>query len=901
MTIKDAKDAADIVTVIEACGTTLQKKGVEWVGLCPFHTDSKPSLFVNQRKQVFGCFACDTKGDVIDFVAMLYNLSPLEAAKKISGTDYTGAQAAKKATPQKTDTWKQIVPAPQPGQIIHHHYGKPTRVWEYRLQDGKLAGLICRFDLPDGKQVLPFTYGTNGTGKFWQFRGFDRPRPLYNLPAICADPKPVVVVCEGEKTADAAGRLLPKTVTTCWQAGSWGWKYTDWKPLSGRRLILWPDNDVPGLKAMIAVAEMLITTGISTDVKIVIPPAAKPKGWDLADAETDGWSTEITRAHTLGHLYQYNSPEISAALLNAPGQTKDEAPAPTPEQSAQEPTAAYTAPAVPDPPPPAPAAPKDDPRRNNQFFEVLGFEKEGDRQVFSFYIKDARIVVKYSASALGSKSNLLTLAPLYYWEDTYPEGKRKGGFSIDMAVQELVSTANRSGVFSPKYIRGRGAWMDSGRIVLHLGNCLMVDGREVPLGSLRTRYVYEAAEPLDMRIDNPLDLKTAHRLMDIVKLLNWDRDVDAYLLAGWCVIAPVCGALRWRPHIWITGSAGTGKSWVFREIVRRLLGNACLAVQSETSEAGLRQLIGTDAVPVVFDEAEGETRAGLERMEHVLALMRAASSSDGGVLAKGTATGGGKVFVVRSCFAFASINSPVSLQSDRTRITNLVLTEPEPDVKAARWVDLQRVFAEIMTPGFISGLQARTIRLLPTILNNAEVFAAAAAAHLGQQRIGDQLGALLAGAYSLASDRPVQFETALAWLQKHNWSEERNLDATKDELSLFAYLMEKIVKMDGIEGIPVERNLGELIRIAAAIQPDTKIHALQAQERLKRLGFKVDGNYLLISNASDAVRTWLRETAWAKNFNRTLLRIKGADTTAAVRFGSGITTRAVRLPLALLQ
>ena len=51
----------------------------------------------------------------------------------------------------------------------------------------------------------------------WQWRGFDKPRPLYNLPAVAARPKATVIVVEGEKTADAAGRLFPHAVATTWQ------------------------------------------------------------------------------------------------------------------------------------------------------------------------------------------------------------------------------------------------------------------------------------------------------------------------------------------------------------------------------------------------------------------------------------------------------------------------------------------------------------------------------------------------------------------------------------------------------------------------------------------------------------------------------------------------------------
>ena len=48
---------------------------------CPFHDDKNPSMKVDQR---FHCFGCGADGDVIDFTAKLFNLSPKEAAEKLA-------------------------------------------------------------------------------------------------------------------------------------------------------------------------------------------------------------------------------------------------------------------------------------------------------------------------------------------------------------------------------------------------------------------------------------------------------------------------------------------------------------------------------------------------------------------------------------------------------------------------------------------------------------------------------------------------------------------------------------------------------------------------------------------------------------------------------------------------
>src|SRR5437879_13493212 len=59
-------------------------KGSELLGLCPFHQDTKPSFRVNTAKNVFHCFGCDAKGNVLDFVAREESVTIRRAALLLS-------------------------------------------------------------------------------------------------------------------------------------------------------------------------------------------------------------------------------------------------------------------------------------------------------------------------------------------------------------------------------------------------------------------------------------------------------------------------------------------------------------------------------------------------------------------------------------------------------------------------------------------------------------------------------------------------------------------------------------------------------------------------------------------------------------------------------------------------
>ena len=73
----------DIVDVINEY-IPLTKKGSNYVCLCPFHSDSNPSLTVSRHKQLFKCFACGEGGNVVTFIQKYESLSFPEALKSLA-------------------------------------------------------------------------------------------------------------------------------------------------------------------------------------------------------------------------------------------------------------------------------------------------------------------------------------------------------------------------------------------------------------------------------------------------------------------------------------------------------------------------------------------------------------------------------------------------------------------------------------------------------------------------------------------------------------------------------------------------------------------------------------------------------------------------------------------------
>jgi DNA primase len=82
-TISRIQDAAQIVDVVSDF-VTLRRRGVNLVGLCPFHEDRNPSFYVSPAKNICKCFACGEGGPPIHFIMKHEQLSYYEALKYLA-------------------------------------------------------------------------------------------------------------------------------------------------------------------------------------------------------------------------------------------------------------------------------------------------------------------------------------------------------------------------------------------------------------------------------------------------------------------------------------------------------------------------------------------------------------------------------------------------------------------------------------------------------------------------------------------------------------------------------------------------------------------------------------------------------------------------------------------------
>lgn len=329
--------------------------GHEYQAINPTRTDSKLGSFsINCNTGAWSDFATGDKGgDLVALLAYLDGVKQGEAAKRLAeflGLQQEKTDPAKRATSEPNragntitptskskPAWRALMPvpgdAPQPSQS-HYKYGEPSMRWEYRNEAGQLLCLVYRFEPKaegERKQFFPLTYCEDESGKrAWRWQGLPDPRPLYNLDKLAANTSAPVVVCEGEKAADAAALLFPDTVCTTMLNGAQSPHKTDWQPLMGRVVWLWPDNDEAGQGCMVKVAALVREAGAASVAMFNLPafacvpgdggPRPLPEKWDAADAVSDGWTAVHVPAlmQTPDFLQELPQVDTSAPDTNTP-------------------------------------------------------------------------------------------------------------------------------------------------------------------------------------------------------------------------------------------------------------------------------------------------------------------------------------------------------------------------------------------------------------------------------------------------------------------------------------------------------------------------------------------------------------------------------------------------------
>ena len=183
--------------------------------------------------------------------------------------------------------------------------------------------------------------------------------------------------------------------------------------------------------------------------------------------------------------------------------------------------------------------------------------------------------------------------------------KEESSVNYAQAKNFIIQRSKAAGTFSSNKIRGVGVWRDEEDTVVNTGKKLIVNGSiEMGLNEYTTEYTYLSSHQQIESPVKPLTITEAKKLIKALEMFSWEKKENPIFLAGWIALSRVSGALSVRPHVWITGGKGAGKSMLINDLVLRCLGKGCTKVLGGTTAAGLRQATACDSRPIVFDEFE---------------------------------------------------------------------------------------------------------------------------------------------------------------------------------------------------------------------------------------------------------------------------------------------------------
>jgi hypothetical protein len=479
------------------------------------------------------------------------------------------------------------------------------------------------------------------------------------------------------------------------------------------------------------------------------------------------------------------------------------------------------------------------------------------------------------------------------------------GWRPELVAQDLMAACDAAGEWDPAdRERGRGAWRtEDGELVLHTGQRLLVfqpvrdawrDHASLKPG-LFGRHVYPAAEALAQPSPNPATDGAdgpAHRLLTVLETWNWRRgETDALLLLGWLGAAMIGGALSWRPHAWITGGKGTGKS-TLHEIIRYTLGEGLMQVANAT-EASIRQTLKMQSLPVAFDELE----ASEDNRQALAVIGQARIAASGGKTARGGSNHQATSFEGRSCYLLSSILIPPMGGADRSRFAVLEL-EPlaasatEPKLDAPTW----RAVGTQLRRRLVDGWWRfdRTLAYFREHLKESGHTA----------RSADQFGALLACADLLLHSVPPDPETSGDWAARLAYGEiAETAEDQRDEDLCLNHLLSSSVDFYRNGG---RKPLAMWVRIAAGMEVNSD--AFEGARVLESFGLKwlAREQMLAVANTHRSLADVFKDTHWAGKsgaagvYVQSLRRLAGAERATKVYWFSGVASRATLVPMGLV-
>lgn len=832
----------------------------EYWTLSPIRNDKTIGSFHISDKGQYFDHATSEGGDLIDLVCKKHSFTQRQAAEYIIHT--AGGVLPEEKKKNKKQKLPPVLPIPEDALPKLNAYlntkwmvdniGPVVSGWEYRNQQGELQFCVARHEKDGKKAIKPYYW----SGKRWEHGNPLKDKfPLYGITRDLSLP---ILIVEGEKCADI--KVDGYTLLT-WCGGTNQWDKSDWTILDDKKVIIWPDNDGPGITAAININSILKNTKI-LDIK------NKPKTWDIADAYKEG----IDLVKFIEECGEYDTIEElqNKILENENGFMLDDIEIPISENEIIT-GGNETCKTI-----------------HKGPFRFMGFDESGHY----FLTKGSRTIKRIGQGSF-SKSKLLELAPLSYWCMKYSQRK---GYDFESAVDDIIRQSESVGFFRPDSVRGTGVWIDEKCIIVNNGDHC-VNGTGKPIKDFQSNFFYIQSERKMGTLDGKIATdEQGKSLIGLFTSQGFETKTESWIACGWALLAPFAGILNWRPHVWITGPTQCGKTFLLRELIHPICGPIAETGTGKTSAPGVYRSLKSSAAPIILDEMEpGKNKDTRLRIEEKLEIARNASSDFSSNMALANKSGGVDRFCIRSPFCFSSVIPYFPGEAIENRIL-ICRLKGFSKVKNKRERTSEIISTGIMDdPGIF---RRRIYHNIKTIIKNTEVIKKIIYAETFDNRKADNLSALFAALFIMADEKELEETEDLKKIIIEILEDVKIEKHESDEDKLLRYIFDYQARMISGEN----KSLAEIILDCHSGTTD-----LETNNILRRHGMRIyepvgdENKYLAIAKHHETLNHVLEKTQYQGRYIDILKRHPASvEQTPSIRF-AGQTKSAILLEWSQLE
>ena len=436
----------------------------------------------------------------------------------------------------------------------------------------------------------------------------------------------------------------------------------------------------------------------------------------------------------------------------------------------------------------------------SDFIEIvpLGFYESKNY----YFVSHKKQIIELGKSDHTAPTLLLN-APAKYWGNKYgftfkANGEMSNQPDWKKVIEKMGLEIASQGVFDYSNIRGRGVWKEKAGLVVNLGDKIFHKGEIFPIfkNVLGSKYFYESGKAIKADLNKSLSYEEKQTIIKAFSMLNYKNKKDAIVLIGYIYSAQFFAALDWRPHVWITGPRGCGKSHILNYVHSALLFSKMV---QDSSASGIRQTLMNDAFTIIYDESEPNTERDRAKMSDIISLARQCSTGKNYEVLRGSAGGKASSYNTNANFFLGSIQSSAMNGADISRFFVIEMNEIKKTEQSANdFKMLEYLMGQVSI--LSESLFSHAVNNYDDFSVNLEIAKSAIKSRQMESRLADQLSPIVAGYYAMFHDGVMTLEYANELLDYMNFEKSDYVkeNATGDSEKCFDSILDIQVPSRGL-------------------------------------------------------------------------------------------------------